>query len=136
MLEFLDILDNQEEIKSKVFSTLHDCITDYGNVVGSNYIGIFHLNIRSINKHLDELLVYIEEVSDNIDVIILSETWNVDVAKANAFNDYFINVGKEMAKTITKPDNLPEDVLNDKSIGPTLLLEPVTEHEIFNIVST
>lgn len=35
----------------------------------------FSLNIRSINAHLDELLLYLNSYSCVFDVIILYETW-------------------------------------------------------------
>lgn len=53
---------------------------------------IFHTNIRSIDKNLDELLVLLEQFSDDFDVIILSETLNVedlDLYKINSYDIFY-----------------------------------------------
>lgn len=50
---------------------------------GGSKLNIIHLNIRSIRKNFDELLIYLEELKiENIDIIILSETWKIDEVKA------------------------------------------------------
>ena len=41
----------------------------------SKSINILHVNIRSINKYRDELLVYLNSMKVNFSVLILSETW-------------------------------------------------------------
>lgn len=45
---------------------------------------IFHQNIRSVNKNIDEFKILLRQVSTNIDCIILTETWkieNIDIYK-------------------------------------------------------
>ena len=42
-------------------------------------LNIFHLNIRSCNKNLDELVVFLEALKVKFSVIVLSETWIKDV---------------------------------------------------------
>ena len=36
---------------------------------------VVHQNIRSFNANMDELILYLNTISANVDVIILSETW-------------------------------------------------------------
>jgi hypothetical protein len=36
---------------------------------------IIHQNIRSFNRNGDELIMYLNQLSVNIDVLILTETW-------------------------------------------------------------
>lgn len=46
------------------------------NFNGKQFLNIIHLNIRSLRKNIDQLLVYIESINtNNIDVMVLSETW-------------------------------------------------------------
>lgn len=54
----------------------------------SNSLKIFHLNIRSINKHKLLLKHYIESLNCNFDLIFLSETGN---AKTEEIEEIFIN---------------------------------------------
>ena len=44
----------------------------------NKYLNVFHSNIRSIAKNLDELLVFLNNICIRYDIIILSETWVVD----------------------------------------------------------
>lgn len=49
---------------------------------GENKLNLLHLNIRSLKKHFDEFILYLHEIkTENIDLMILSETWNVDEIK-------------------------------------------------------
>ena len=38
-------------------------------------LSVFHINIRSLNKHGDELAIYLESINRRFDIICLSETW-------------------------------------------------------------
>ena len=40
-----------------------------------NDFSVLHVNIRSINKNGDELLIYLESIDKKFDIICLSETW-------------------------------------------------------------
>lgn len=55
-------------------------------------LGIVHFNIRSLQKHFDELLVYMEMAGDRLDIIVLSETreiLNVEQFKIPNFSVYY-----------------------------------------------
>lgn len=41
----------------------------------NNTFNVFHLNIRSLRKHFDELLVFLNSRNKNFNLIILSEVW-------------------------------------------------------------
>lgn len=55
--------------------------------------------------------------------------------KVNVINEFFTNIGPEMAQKIKKSNELPANFLNDISVAHTLFLEPVTDNEIINIIS-
>ena len=40
-----------------------------------NDLSVFHINIRSLNKNGDELLVYLETINRKFDVICITESW-------------------------------------------------------------
>lgn len=55
----------------------------YLNNKGESLLNIICFNIRSVNAHFDELLLFLENDVNNkeIDVIVLTETWhNMDVS--------------------------------------------------------
>ena len=37
---------------------------------------LFHLNIRSLNKHHNDLVIYLSLLNNKFDAICLSEIWN------------------------------------------------------------
>jgi len=52
------------------------CSNYLGEDAGGRLINIFHLNIRSLKKHFDDLSVVLHSINiHNLDLIILSETW-------------------------------------------------------------
>lgn len=81
MIDFLNELEGQGEIETIVFKHLNDFSN--GNNM-ENTINFIHFNIRSIKKNFDELLVYMQETKINLDVIVLSEVWNIE--KVSDFN--------------------------------------------------
>ena len=54
---------------------------------------------------------------------------------SDKFNDFFINVGPNLAKRIEKQNKNPEQFMKAK-VTFSLYLEPVTEQEIYKIVSS
>ncbi|XP_044751589.1 uncharacterized protein LOC123321303 [Coccinella septempunctata] len=77
MLDILDTLDSYEEVITKTSPSLHDYFAGRDSRL-AGALGVIHFNIRSLRKHFDELLVYLERNLNNLDVIVLSETWNLD----------------------------------------------------------
>lgn len=71
---------NQDETNTVVFKHISDGLIDSDNYK----LNIVHFNIRSIKKNFEELLIYLESVITNIDVVVLSETWNIE--SVNQFN--------------------------------------------------
>lgn len=61
------VCSNIGELKNKI------------NLENKRNFNIIHFNIRSLNKNFNELLIYLEDYGVNgIDIITLSETWNID----------------------------------------------------------
>ena len=54
---------------------------------------------------------------------------------ANAFNDFFINIGPNLASAIAENQNDPISKMKMKSTIPSLYFSPATSQEIQNIVS-
>jgi len=54
---------------------VHDCNSIFSKEVG---ISMFHLNIRSIKRNYDQLVVLLESFKIKFDCIVLSETWEVE----------------------------------------------------------
>ena len=55
-------------------------------------IGIFYLNIRSLNANLEEMMAYLELNNIDPSVIVLSETWQNDssvYSRIKGFNNFF-----------------------------------------------
>lgn len=54
---------------------------------GVNGLKIYHINVRSIRKNFDELSLLIESVEQkNIDLLVLSETFNLEEDEVCLFN--------------------------------------------------
>ncbi len=116
-VSFLDAIFNPEEIRERVLNTkiqidlLENAIpNDIKNNINCKYydennfrklaqgktplFSLFNLNIRSFNKHADELNLYLETLSHKFDLISLTEAGNSDnlnthVANLGKYNLYF-----------------------------------------------
>lgn len=71
--------------ETKVYTDITDSLQ---NISGNKFLNIVHFNIRSLNKNFDELLVYIELFKNNLDIIVLSETWRIDGVSNYLINNY------------------------------------------------
>lgn len=81
-LTLLNELEEYQEVETKIVNNLQE----YGsNINKSQSINFIHLNIRSIQKNFDELLILITTSLSDFSVIILSETW-----KINSIDNYQI----------------------------------------------
>lgn len=79
--EVLDKL-NEEEFKSNTICA--DNLANIFNATNTN-LNIMHVNIRSVRKNFDELLVFLDVFKlNNCDIIILSECWQI--LSTNQFN--------------------------------------------------
>lgn len=94
-MNFFTELDEHEERETIVCENVTDGLK---HIRGEQFLNIIHLNIRSLNKNFDELLVYIESLENNVDIIVLSETWkleglcNFSIPNFNIFyNESFFN---------------------------------------------
>ena len=67
-----NLIDSYDCIKtiSNDFNTLYE-----ENTFSNDNLGIFHLNIRSINSNFDMLIAYLETLYFQFPVIALTETW-------------------------------------------------------------
>lgn len=81
-----------DPIKTKVLDNIAEIESNYSENTG---LSIIHINIRSIEKNLDEFLVYISQLSNPPECIVLSETRNVINPKDFSIKGYnnFYNYG-------------------------------------------
>ncbi|KAJ8945240.1 hypothetical protein NQ317_006426, partial [Molorchus minor] len=80
MLEFINVIDNDETIETKECDNFYKYFQERLGE-GKRNLGIIHFNIRSIKKHLDELMVYVQMANEFLDVIVLSETRAIESVK-------------------------------------------------------
>lgn len=45
------------------------------NIINNNNLSIFVMNIRSIRRHFDELVLLLNTYTFSFDIIVLCETW-------------------------------------------------------------
>lgn len=92
-LQLFEEIDESCFTKCKIIKDPKDLAKDFINPVSkSNTFNIISLNIRSVNKNLDSLLIYIISLKTRIHVIILSECWcdeNSVPPTIDGFNLYF-----------------------------------------------
>lgn len=88
VLEFNDELDEYANIKNHIVSDHNDSILKNKNNV--NTVNFIHLNIRSINKNFENLLILLESLSTSYQIIILSETWKIDCLDKYHIKNYNI----------------------------------------------
>ena len=67
------------------------------NALSSSNFNLFHLNIRSCNKNLDEVLIFLEQTKIDFPILMLSETW------LNT-NDSCINITNYSSFHSTRPN--------------------------------
>lgn len=73
--EFNSELDKNIEIKNYVVNDHTNELIK--NKINLDTINIIHLNIRSIKKNFDNLMVLLESLIATFEIIVLSETWNI-----------------------------------------------------------
>lgn len=92
---FNNIIENLNN-KTNYFESFYEYYTSV-NINFENYLNIVCLNIRSINAHFDELLLFLENnlYYNKIDIIVLTETWHDTIScpyKINGYNILFSNI--------------------------------------------
>jgi len=88
---------NNLNITPKYRTNYFESFSDYVNCVNDinlNYLNILCLNIRSINAHFDELILYLENdiKCKQIDILVLTETWHNTISchyKMAGYNLFF-----------------------------------------------
>lgn len=79
--ELIDLVEKEAEIETFEYN-INECKQKLESVRKQVSLNILHMNIRSINKNFDELLLLIHTLDvNNIDIIILSETWQIITTK-------------------------------------------------------
>lgn len=71
--------------------------------VNSPIFNLLHTNIRSISKNFNELEVLVSQIKNNLDVIVLSETWNIVNIENFVLRDYDVHYNKS---TFNKNDGV------------------------------
>lgn len=64
-------LPNLPNVNYRTFSTIDEWSNKNNN--HNDNLNVLHVNIRSLNKHWNELLVNLHDVLDNIDVLVITE---------------------------------------------------------------
>ena len=72
----LDDYDIDEHLPSNVNSSYHTLQDLYALEHSENDLSLFHLNVRSLPLHFDELVSTLATLKINFDVIGVSETWD------------------------------------------------------------
>jgi hypothetical protein len=72
---------NNFTVNHKFRTNYFDSFSEYDNCFNDKsecFINIISCNIRSVNAHFDEFILFLENdvKSDKIDIIILTETWH------------------------------------------------------------
>ena len=72
----LDDYDIDEHLPSNINSNYHTLqdLSTFSN--SENDLSLFHMNVRSLSLHFDELFSTLATLKTNFDVIGVSETWN------------------------------------------------------------
>ena len=63
-----------------------------------------------------------------------NKIFKTDIEISNGFNDFFVNVGPDLANNIVAPDNVNIDKFLNKRNVNSMFLTPITEDEILKIV--
>jgi hypothetical protein len=69
-----DFMLNEFETNCKYYDNLNEWLKNSIKYVNINNLIVLHLNINSIKKHWNELLIYLDKFLDNIFCLILCET--------------------------------------------------------------
>ena len=72
----LDDYDIDEHLPSQVNSNYHTFQELSTLNTSENDLSLFHMNVRSLSLHFDELISTLSTLKTNFDIIGLSETWN------------------------------------------------------------
>ena len=77
---------HEDTVKSNCASFTVDDFNQ-GNVKEVNFtpLSVFHLNIRSLSKHFDDLFSLFNVFSSNFPIIALSETWLCNTSDCSMF---------------------------------------------------
>ncbi|VEN39701.1 unnamed protein product [Callosobruchus maculatus] len=73
----MDLVDESVEKETKNYQCIEDYLAEQreGDICG---LGVIHFNIRSLQRHYDELLVYVQSAKEILNVIVLSETGKIE----------------------------------------------------------
>lgn len=93
MIELLNELD--DSFQTKICSSPND-VNGILGMGGASHCTVLHMNIRSLRKHFEELEVFLAEFVEGPDVIILSETFEINNINLYVINGYEVeyNGGK------------------------------------------
>nr|CAI5865871.1 unnamed protein product [Callosobruchus analis] len=72
-----NLVDENIEKETKNYQCIEDYLAEQheGDICG---LRVIHFNIRSLQKHYDELLVYVQSAKEVLNVIVLSETGKIE----------------------------------------------------------
>lgn len=70
-----NVLNSYLDYKTNYFESVSEFIDRY-SFNYNKFFSIFCCNIRSINAHFDEFIMYMSVENNHLDVIILTETWH------------------------------------------------------------
>ena len=91
-------LDQYNELE-----TQHHTNTDLLSSLLADGLTIMCVNIRSLHKHFDELILLLADLKESVDIMVLTETWtNKDsyIPAIENYNSYHTNISKNKADGI------------------------------------
>ena len=88
---FAQYLPGYNNIDTHCIDSLEEAEAKLNDKIHKIEFSIFHINIRSIQKNFEELLVLLDNIKIAYDFIILSEAWQIHSHKNFQINDYKIH---------------------------------------------
>src|SRR5271156_5282899 len=78
-----------------------------------------HLNIRSLNKNYDQLLILLKDINYDMDIIALTEIWNINIESykglLKGYKQYYKKPKQKIGGVcIYIKENIELEVLNNK----------------------
>ncbi|KAG8243487.1 hypothetical protein J6590_045338 [Homalodisca vitripennis] len=84
-----DLIEINSCIQIPDFSLLNNFFSSNN---GHDKLKIYHCNIRSYSKNIDELMIYLSHLNFNLDILVMTECWlsdGVEGVSIDGFDIYF-----------------------------------------------
>lgn len=128
-------------INSNIINNISEFNTFLKSSKNKNTFNLFHTNIRSLDKNLDELKILISQLEINFDIIVCTETRNIEYLDLYCIDNFeiYFNNSKYNANdgVIVYVNNRIKHLVDIKIINNFhfLRVECKVNNEIFGITS-